>query len=100
MLNNKREKNLGFFPKNQKAQIGETVTWIVATLIIIFILVTFIFAASLMGKAKSIASKKIALKTSSGVTETSWVEVKTIFAFEKNINNKNEIDSWIKGVEK
>jgi len=38
------------FVKSKKAQVGETVTWLVATVIIILILVVFIFISSLTFK--------------------------------------------------
>lgn len=41
--------------KNKKAQVGETITWIVATVIIIFVLVISIFTADFfLGKSKEI----------------------------------------------
>lgn len=45
MSNNKRQKN-------KKAQIGETMTWVIATIIIIAILVFSIYASSLLAKTK------------------------------------------------
>jgi len=52
---NKKEKNQGFskfafFPKNQKAQIGETMTWVVATIIIIVLLGISLFVVSMSVK--------------------------------------------------
>ncbi len=40
---------------NRKGQVGEGVTWIIATIIIIAILVFFIFVASSLGKARTIS---------------------------------------------
>lgn len=81
--------------KNNKAQIGESLTWIVATLVIVLVLVIFIYVASTMGKAKSISQEKISLKTSSGVEETNWINMKTFFAKEIDNRNSEKIDSWI-----
>lgn len=39
-----------------KGQIGETLTWIVATLIILVILIIFIFGSSLLAKTKVVGS--------------------------------------------
>lgn len=39
---------------NRKAQIGETMTWVVATIIIIIILIISIYAASLLANTKVI----------------------------------------------
>jgi len=55
---NKRQKNQGFFSnafliKNHKAQVGKTMTWIVATIIIIVILlISFFMSTSYLGKDK------------------------------------------------
>ena len=38
--------------KNKKAQIGETITWVVATIIIIAILILSIYVASLLSNTK------------------------------------------------
>ena len=58
MLNNKKQKNLEFFSNasftmNHKAQIGETITWVVATLIIIVVLSISVLATF------SVSNKKI-----------------------------------------
>jgi len=37
---------------SKKAQVGETVTWIVATIVLIAILLIFIFASSILAKSK------------------------------------------------
>lgn len=42
------------FPKTKKGQTGETITWIVATIIIIVLLIFFIYVSSMFGKAKKI----------------------------------------------
>ncbi len=44
--------------KNQKAQIGETMTWIVATIIIVVILILSLYTTSLLAQTKKIASYK------------------------------------------
>jgi len=42
--------------KNKKAQLGETLTWIVATLIIIVLLSISIFVTNILANAKSLSS--------------------------------------------
>jgi hypothetical protein len=39
---------------NKKGQISETMTWIIATLIIVFVLSMFVYSSNLFGKAKQI----------------------------------------------
>jgi len=40
--------------KKTKGQVGETLTWVVATLLVVFLMVFFIFGASLLGGTKKI----------------------------------------------
>lgn len=46
---------------NKKAQVGDTLTWLVATIIIFVFLLFFILGASLLGKMKSIDSLELDL---------------------------------------
>tara|TARA_Y100000310_G_C20501382_1_gene724172 strand:+ start:239 stop:688 length:450 start_codon:yes stop_codon:yes gene_type:complete len=48
-----QDKNL---MNQKKGQIGETMTWIVATLIIVFVLLVSIYVSSLLSKTKNIGS--------------------------------------------
>lgn len=43
---------------NKKAQAGETMTWIVATLVIVFILFLGIFAANILSKGNKLEQSK------------------------------------------
>ena len=100
MLNKKAQisetENRGFLltPLCKKAQIGETMTWLVATLIIVFILVSSVYVAVLLGKAKSLQS--FDFKESS---EDSFVELQTLKAYEINSENKILIGNWINNLE-
>ncbi len=40
------------FGKNKRAQLGETITWLVATIVILIVLIVSVFLASLIGKTK------------------------------------------------
>lgn len=84
---------------NRRGQIGETLTWVVATLIIIFVLIIFIYASVALGKAKSVNPKKLQIKEGDSVEDISWIEVKTLIAKTLNIENENEIDVWISEAE-
>jgi hypothetical protein len=46
---------------NKKAQIGETLTWLIATIIIVAILIFFIFGASVFGQTKNVGNFKDSL---------------------------------------
>lgn len=74
---------------NKKGQTGETITWIVATFIIIAILVIGIYTASVLGKTKSIKEKE------SFIEEEDIIKAETKMAFETINKNKQEINSWI-----
>ena len=43
---------------NRKGQVGETVTWIVATVVIIVVLIFYIFGASMLGTTKDVGGIK------------------------------------------
>lgn len=76
--------------KNKKAQVGETLTWFISTIIIIFILLVAVYAASILGKARSLSdSGKI------DDSEENWIKVKNDLGFENNDSNKEKINLWL-----
>ncbi|MGY4884679.1 MAG: hypothetical protein ACP5NZ_03840 [Nanobdellota archaeon] len=77
--------------KYKKAQVGETVTWIIATLILIVILIVFIFISSTLAKTKSL---KVNLKADSE-EKYDWINSKTDIAYSVNSASKNKIQGWI-----
>lgn len=80
--------------KNKKGQVSDAITWVVATLVIIFLVVTSIYIASLMGKSKSVEKEKI---VSLDENYVNWIFEKTEFAYDINSNNKVKIDLWVSG---
>jgi len=76
---------------NKKAQIGESITWTAATLILIAILLIFIYASIILSGTKSFESPK---EISSG-DSVNWIEAKTILAYTLNDKNKMQIQEWI-----
>ena len=61
MLNNKSQRNQKFFSNasftsNLKAQVGTTITWMVATLVIVVVLLISIYVSSLLSKTKDFSS--------------------------------------------
>ncbi len=100
MLNKRQKaKSLIIFHKMKKrAQLSDTMTWIVATLIIILILVIFVYASSLLAKThKAISSLKSIGSGESGET-VNLIEIKNSFAFERNKNNNLKIEEWLNGI--
>ena len=51
--------------KNKKGQVGETLTWIVATILIVIMMIFFIFGASMLGGTKKIGSFRPSLTSAS-----------------------------------
>ena len=79
--------------RKKKAQVGGTLTWFVATIIIIVILLIAIYAASILGKGKSVGD--VDVKEITGEEEKDWEDVKNEVAFEKNSTNKERIQKWL-----
>ena len=77
---------------NKKAQVGETMTWIVATVIIIVILILTLYTASVLGKMK-------VAKYDPFETKIDRIEQKITFAYNVDSSNANFIENWIKEVE-
>ncbi len=78
---------------NKKAQVGEIVTWITATVIIILILILFIYASSIFAqKTKIVGVKNIKTEIKK---ETNWLEMKTDFAYQlASQEDKLIIEEW------
>jgi predicted PurR-regulated permease PerM len=76
---------------NRKGQIGESITWVVATIILIVILIVFIYASIVLAKTKSLT---FSVNTNSE-DSADWINSKTQIAYSINSNNKNKIDEWI-----
>ena len=93
MSNNKFFNN--FKGKNKKAQAGESLTWIIATLVIIAVLLAFIYISIGLGKSKAINPGRLSIKTESSVKNTDWSGIKTLLAYTINSQNKNKIDAWV-----
>ena len=77
--------------KNKKAQVGETVTWIIATIILIAILIVFLFISVSLSKLKMF---KADIKVNSE-DSVDWMGLKTEMAYSINSENKNRINLWI-----
>jgi hypothetical protein len=83
----------------KKAEIGETMTWIVGSVIIIVILIIFLYAASAFGTLKSaqVQASKFAgaLSMGSDLKIQKWMYFKSIQALKINQANKDTITKWI-----
>ncbi len=86
--------SLPLLPRSSSGQVGETVSWIIATLVIIGILVIFIYISVLMSKIKGtgIISLKLNMEK-----ENSILSEKTLIAHKLADNkNKEVIDNILK----
>jgi uncharacterized metal-binding protein len=76
---------------DKRGQVGETITWIVATVIIVVTLVIFIFVSVLMADVKEVIFER----------RVDWISVKTLFAhLLTEDENKEVIDDWIEDEKK
>ena len=77
--------------RHKKAQIGETINWVVATIIVILVLLFFIYISIALGKSKALKAEP---NLNNG-KEIDWINIKTEIAYSMNSNNKDKIDIWI-----
>jgi len=102
MLNYKKTRDPAWFPRmpvgsllprSRSGQIGETVTWIIATLVIIGILIIFLVVSSFMSKIKAIHVADV----ETDMKESNLVKEKTSFAYQlTNYKNKDIIENILK----
>lgn len=78
---------------NRRGQVSDALTWVVTTIIIIFLIVASIYISSLMGKAKSVERQKISI-TGENIN---WIGEKTEIAYNINNKDKDKIEIWISG---
>lgn len=78
---------------NKKAQVSEIMTWVVATIIILTILIVFIYASSLFAQKSKIVDAKN-LKIDIG-EEGDLLETKNLIAYSSaSESEKNLIERW------
>jgi hypothetical protein len=78
---------------NNKAQISQTLTWIVATIIIVGILMVSIALSLVLANAKKIAGQQAGNVESRLEKNSLVLETKTSLAYELNNTNKREIET-------
>lgn len=72
--------------KSKKAQTGETISWIIATLVIVVILILFVYASTIMAKIKVVNFKEVSSDLSG---ESKVLEEKNIISH-IILNNKDK----------
>ena len=76
---------------NKKAQIGETITWVVATVIIIFVLIFFLFGASMLAQTKNVGTFRNSLVSPASYQGDDIYLKKNLFTYysvDKDFNKK------------
>ncbi|MBT4258007.1 hypothetical protein HOD88_02400 [archaeon] len=81
---------------NKKGQLSDAMTWVVATVIIVILLVVFVYASGVLGKANKIETGAKSLLIDDVDENVNYFYEKTKIAYLVNDENKNEIDSWVK----
>ncbi len=77
--------------RNKKGQIGETISWVIATLVIIGILIIFVYISVLMSKVKQLEDTEL---TSDSGEKIELLTEKTSFAHQlAGDRNKEFIDN-------
>ncbi|MBI2044960.1 hypothetical protein HYT23_02795 [Candidatus Pacearchaeota archaeon] len=82
--------------ENNKAQVADALTWVVATLIIVIILIVFITITNILVKTKNIERFVIGIFSGDGDGGIEKVDIKTAMALEKNGQNRENIENWVK----
>lgn len=80
---------------SKRAQVSDTMVWIVATLIILFVLFVFIFVSGLLADAKDVVEYSVNVGFSEGHVDIERVSAKTEFAFDIDSTNKEVIEQWL-----
>ncbi len=82
--------------RNKSGQLSDTITWIVATIIIVVILLIFIYASSLIAGVKEIErGSKVLIFGEGDKGDINWIDMKTSFAYAIDSQSKSDIDKWI-----
>ena len=88
-------KNKNWNKNNKKGQVGVTISWVIATIVIIGVLMIFIYISVLMSKVKMINLEN--LKISSSEEKIKLLAEKTSLAHQLvNDKNKDIIDKILK----
>jgi len=77
---------------NKRAQVADTVTWVIATIIIVVMLFLFVLGSSLLSETKRITSYKSSLFSDKGSNSYSNVYLsKSLYSYHSVQGNKNKL---------
>jgi hypothetical protein len=83
---------------NKKAQVGETLTWMISTIIILVLLIIFVYSTLAFAKAKNIKTSSIDFGKADSSDKINWMNLKSEIAFSINDQNEKVIREWINEV--
>ena len=95
---NSPKPELSKIVKSKRSQVGDTITWIVATVIIVVVLGIFIYISSVLVTSENFSNLITNLFFGGGKQKgiyVDWIDYKTYSAFEINDANKAKIEDWI-----
>lgn len=83
----------------KRSQTADTMTWLVATIIIIVILGAFVFFAGALSEAGGITDTVVSFFSgdAGGYGSVNWIKEKNDIAFELDAKNKVYIEGWLNG---
>ena len=100
-LKNKKTRNFArmtraLLPRNRSAQVGQTVFWLIATLVVIVTLILFIVVSISMSTVKNLNPFSSSALTSDLKGESQILMKKNFLAEELNNLNKDQIEVALK----
>jgi hypothetical protein len=82
LLNNKKN--------NSKGQVGDSLSWLVATIVIVILILFFVFGSSLFAETKNVQKKGSALEKL-GIGEEDLFMKKSVFTSYQKINEGSKL---------
>jgi len=79
----------------KRAQIGQTMTWIVATIIIVLSLTFFVYFANMLAQGGAIKNAFSTAFSDVDFNLDEWSRAKTELAFTRKTGNSERINKWI-----
>ncbi|MFA5953656.1 MAG: hypothetical protein WC812_03620 [Candidatus Pacearchaeota archaeon] len=86
------------YKKNKTAQVGDTISWIIATVVILVVLFLFVFATSLLSEGKTLITAKQGVFSDEISSHGNLILMKSIYVYSSigNPTIKNEIYNNLK----
>ncbi|MEA3414532.1 MAG: hypothetical protein U9Q99_03355, partial [Nanoarchaeota archaeon] len=79
-----------FFTKNSRGQVGDSLSWIIATIVIVVLILFFVFGSSLFAETKNVQKKSSTLEKIDLGKEDIFLK-KSVFSLFSEIGKNNEV---------